>query len=492
MSQIAQPQGLGTVVFTTAADDYPAPSNRAPKFFGDNRAARRVVDRLTYGFTRYEMDLLRYKGLEGYIRYHLNPAGIDDSALDAYIAANYPALVMTPQVLSTQQSGDLFNQMVRSRLMRAVFSRRQLFERLVECWTDHFNIWIRDNPPSFLKVADDRDVIRASALGTFPTLLRASAHSPAMLTSLNNDTNTAAAPNENYARELMELHSLSVTGGYSQSDVQQVARCFTGWTYISAAGATQWQFRFNSGVHATGSKTVLGQVIPYQSGASGQQEGETVLNILADHPSTRSFVAYKLLRFFHSHTPAQSDIDAVAQIYASTGGDIKAMLDHVLHKAVALAAPPKFKRPMHLLASTLRALSAKVVFPNNLQNPLAAAGHTPFDWQAPDGYPDSLRAWSALLLARWNFGSSLMNNEYGNPTSNPPTNVSALYTDTVGDAVTAAAVVDAIDAAAFQHTMPKAERDALLAYLTPASNPGSTKIREAMGMAVAMPSFQWY
>ncbi len=488
MSQIAQPQGLGTAVFTTAADDYPAALGRAPKFFGDNRAARRAVDRLTFGFTRYEIDLLRSKGLEGYIRYHMHPASIDDSTLDAYLAANYPALVMTPQQLGASQPADVANQMIRARLMRAIFSRRQLFERIVECWTDHFNIWIRDDPSSFLKAADDRDVIRANALGTFPNLLRASAHSPAMLTFLNNDTNTASAPNENYARELMELHSLSVSGGYSQSDVQQVAKCFTGWTYISTAGTTQWQFQFKSSAHATGNKTVLGQVIPYQSGASGQQEGETVLNILADHPSTRNFIAYKLLRHFHSHSPAQSDIASVAQIYASTGGDIPAMLDYVLHKAATLAAPPKFKRPMHLLASTLRALSARATAPNNLQTPLASAGHTPFDWQAPDGYPDTLEAWSALLLARWNFGASLAADSYYNSTLQ--TGVNIVPADTIGAATSGSAILDAINLAAFNNTMPKPERDALLAYL--GATPTTTKIKEAMGMAVAMPSFQWY
>jgi uncharacterized protein (DUF1800 family) len=488
MSQIAQPQGLGTNVFTTAADDYPALSNRMPKFFGDNRAARRAVDRLTFGFTRYEIDLLRYQGIEGYIRYHMHPAAIDDSALDAFLAANYPTLVMTPQQLSVTQFGDTTNQLIRARIMRAVFSRRQLLERIVECWTDHFNIWIRDDPGSFLKTVDDRDVIRANALGTFPNLLRASAHSPAMLTFLNNDTNTASAPNENYGRELMELHSLSVNGGYSQSDVQQVAKCFTGWTYNSTAGATQWQFQFVSSRHATGNKTVLGQIIPYQSGASGQQEGETVLNILADHPSTRTFIAYKLLRHFYSHTPSQSDIASVAQIYASTGGDIPSMLDYVLHKSVTLAAPAKFKRPMHLLASTLRALSARVVSPNNLQTPLSAAGHTPFDWQAPDGYPDTLEAWSSLLLARWNFGASLANDSYGNATT--PTGIFLTPADTIGTVTTGALVADAINAAAFNLTMPKPERDAILAYL--GATPTTAKIKEAMGMAVAMPNFQWY
>jgi uncharacterized protein (DUF1800 family) len=488
MSQLAQPKGLGNFVFTTAADDFPAARNATPKFSGDNRAARRAVDRLTFGATRYELDILRSKGIEGYIRYHMHPASIDDSALDAFLAANYPTLVMTPQQLGGAQSGDVANQLIRARLMRAVFSRRQLFERLVECWTDHFNIWIRDDVPAFLKTADDRDVIRANALTTFPNLLRASAHSPAMLIFLNNDTNTASAPNENYARELMELHSLSVSGGYSQSDVQQVAKCFTGWTYISTAGTTQWQFQFLSGRHATGSKTVLGQVIPYQSGPSGQQEGETVLNILADHPSTRSFIASKLLRHFHTHTPSTADIAAVAAIYQATSGDIPAMLDYVLHKAASLAAPIKFKRPMHLLASILRALSARVVSPNNLQNPLAAAGHTPFDWQAPDGYPDTLEAWSSLLLARWNFAASLAADSYGNPTNQ--TNVFLLSADTVGTATAPAAVVDAVNAAAFNNTMPINERAALLAYL--GATPNAAKIKESLGMAVSMPSFQWY
>jgi len=332
--------------------------------------------------------------------------------------------------------------------------------------------------------------LRSHALGNFTQLVRDITIDPAMLEWLDGARNSIPAPNENYARELMELHTLGVNGGYTQTDVHEVARCFTGWTYYGgSSGASSYTFRFNSGVHDSGQKTVLGNIIPARSGSSGQQDGDDVLNILINHPSTRSFIAGKLLRHFYADASPQGLIDSVAGVYQATGGDIRSMLNTVLHAAIQADAPLKFKRPLHLLASSLRALNATITTPNNLQTPLVSAGHSPFNWQSPDGYPDALGPWSGLLLARWNFGASLMNNEWYNTTSHLGVNVSQSYV--VGSARLATDIVAAIDTALFNGTLSNLEKTQLRTYLLP-DPPTSSRIREALGLAVSMPSFQWY
>ncbi len=491
MSQIGTQTGTSIL-----APRPPAPTDKF-QLAGDPRRARLMVDRMTFGFTRAELALYNQLGFEGYLAYHLHPSAIDDSAVDAYLAINAPTLIMTPLQLSQlSQQSDATNQLIRARLYRAIFSKRQLFERAVECFTDHFNIWIRDEPSTYLKVADDRDVVRANALGTFPAMLRASAHSASMLSYLNNDTNTAAAPNENYARELMELHTLSVSGGYSQSDVHEVARCLTGWTYYTGTPANAYTFRYNSAVHDVGQKIVLGNIIPARPAASGQQDGDDVLNILANHPSTRQFVARKIIRHFHMYDPApQALVDSVAATYLATGGDIAAMISTVLRYAYnSPTVTPKFKRPSHLLASTLRGLNAIVTATNNLQTPLTEAGHVPFDWQSPDGFPDALTSWTGLLLARWNFGARLMNNSNSNNgdwwSTSTSAGVRVDHTTVVGTSTTAATIVNAINLNLFNGQLPKPEQTLLLNYLLP--TPTTTTIREALGLAVSLPTFQWY
>lgn len=490
MSQLASQVGIPLSALDSAPPDQPVVTP-TPKFFGSRSQARAIIDRTTFGFTTYELSKLMELGIDGYLRYHLYPAQIPDTELDAFLTANYPTLTLTPQNLGLQSSStDVSNQLIRARLMRAIFSCRQLLERVVEMWTDHFNIWIRDDTVNFLKTADDRDAIRANALGTFAALLSASAHSPAMLIYLNNDTNKVGRPNENYARELMELHTLGVDGGYTQADVQQVAKCFTGWTYFgSSSGATAYTFQFKSSDHDATQKTVLGNIIPARAGNSGLQDGDDVLNILANHPATRQFIARKIVKHFWGHTPSQSLVDATANISAATGGNIRSMVEYVLRQTYAGPTPPKFKRPMHLLASLLRATNARVTAPNNLQTPLTESGHLPFDWSPPDGYPDTLEAWTGLLLARWNFGARLMNNDWWNNTTQIGITVDTA--PLVGNAVTAVAVAKKINDALFNGTLVGAERVQLENYMLP-NNPSSTKVREAFGLAGSLPSFQWY
>jgi uncharacterized protein (DUF1800 family) len=443
----------------------------------------KLVRRITLGLTTAELTSAASLGYSGYLENQLNYTAIDDSAADAAIAG-LTTLSMQPYQLYPLTAAQIINELTEGTLRRSVLSRRQLYQRMVELWTDHFNIDITKEIDTHLKTVDDRDVIRANALGTFPALLSASAHSPAMLTYLDNQTSVAGNPNENYARELMELHTLSVSGGYTQTDVSEVARCLTGWTITRQTNNPgSGVFRFDATVHDTGSKTVLGQVIPGQSGAAGINEGLTVLSILANHPSTAVFIATKICKWLVSETPSQALINSVAATYTSTGGDIKAMIRTALAPNVLYDAPPKYKRPYHLFVSALRALPATITTINSLRNQLASAGHQQFYWTTPDGYPDTLLYWSGLILPRWNFGALLATG-----------GLSGVSVDTAAffsGLTTAAQMANTIDQSLFGGEMPAADKSRIQSYLLP-DPPTSTRRNEALGLAIGSPGFQWY
>src|ERR1043166_3021863 len=181
--------------------------------------------------------------------------------------------------LVTAGAGAVKTQLQESTIYRAAFSQRQLYQRMVEFWSDHFNQDI--DKVGYLLAADQRDVIRKHALDTFPNLLKASAHSASMMLYLDQNASRKGAPNQNYARELMELHTLGVDGGYTQNDVAELSRVLTGWSFNATTGA----FQFNAANHDTGNKTVLGINIAGQTGAAGVNEGEQMLDVLVKHPS---------------------------------------------------------------------------------------------------------------------------------------------------------------------------------------------------------------
>lgn len=440
-----------------------------------------LVDRLTMGVTQAELTQAQTLGYSDYLEYQLAYEQIaEDPALLARLA-NLTTLTMTPDQLVPIPAGQVQNELTEATILRSVFSRQQLFQRAVELWTDHFNIDINNGIDRSLKTIDDRDVIRAHALGTFSQLLHASAQSPAMLYYLDNYTNVAGNPNENYGRELLELHSVSVHGGYTQQDVQEVARCFTGWTlYSERSGTNSWYFRFVNGQHDGGVKHVLG----YDINAGGMNDGLAVLDILANHPSTANFIATKLCRWFYAEDPPVSLINSVATTYTGTGGDIKAMIRTIFNSVDPATAPFKFKRPYHLYVSALRATGATVNTINGIRQNLLSAGHVPFSWSPPDGYPDRLDAWSGLLLPRWNFGASMvMNNGVSGVVFNPTTFFSG--------ATTIDQLMDRIDSALFGGFMDSADKQKVRDYLN--VNPGQDqRRREAVGLAIAAPSYQWY
>ncbi len=360
----------------------------------------------------------------------------------------------------------LTGELQMSRILRAVYSERQLQEVMVDFWTNHFNVYANKGADRWLLPSYDRDTIRPHTLGKFYDLLAADAQSPAMLFYLDNVQSVspnAQAPqqrpgaargplagpgmpnnpqpqppaqrqrrgiNENYARELMELHTLGVDGGYTQKDVQEVARCFTGWTIIAPRGAgaaaqavmngpmaemartRAGSFVFRPGVHDNGEKLVLGHKIP---AGGGMRDGLMVLDILSHHPSTAKFIATKLVRRFVADEPPAALVDRVTQTFMKTDGDIREMLRTIFYSPEFNSQDAyrvKVKRPFELVISAVRTIGAETNGGPQLHQWLQRMGQPLYGFQTPNGYADVAENWvnTGALLERMNFALALVSN----------------------------------------------------------------------------------
>lgn len=339
-----------------------------------------------------------------------------------------------------QGAASVLQNLTQARLVRAVTSERQLNEVLVDFWFNHFNVYAQKGAVNEYLNEYERDAIRPFVLGRFRDLLGAVAHSPAMLFYLDNfqsadpkmagrlnnpraQTLPRLAPlkqnmprglNENYARELLELHTLGVDGGYTQRDVQEVARVFTGWTIDQPRGGGRFVFR--PVMHDPGSKTVLGQTIHGHGGVDGMREGEQVLDRLAMHPSTARHLAWKLAQRFVADAPPPSLVDRGATVYLATGGDLR-------ETTRAILTSPEFfsiesyratvKTPLDFVVSATRATGATVVVAAPLAQALRTTLGMPlYGCQPPTGYRTTADAWinTGALLARMNVGLQLASN----------------------------------------------------------------------------------
>jgi len=367
-----------------------------------------ALKRTSFGVHRDALSSIQNTGIDAYLEQQLDYTSIDDGNLEATIQSLFPLTTQTAAELYTGYPDNIYNvaiQMTAAAQYRQMFSQRQLYEVMVEFWSDHFNIHLVNGLGPTLKPVDDLQVIRSHALGNFRTLLHASAKSPSMLFYLDNFLNVASAPNENYARELMELHTLGVDGGYTETDVKEVARCFTGWTFDFSPNVDYGTFFFEINAHDDAAKVVLQNTI---SAGGGQTDGELVLDILAAHPSTAQFIATKLCRRFISDTPAQASIDAVAAAFTISGGDIKDTLRALFATdAFRNSADLKFTRPSEYLAGLVRALAPDTGYPTDdgllFFFAQSILGQLPFYWPTPDGYPDEQSYWASTggMLNRW-------------------------------------------------------------------------------------------
>ncbi len=476
--------------------------------------ARLLLSRATYGARPGDLDAVLAKGTKAWLEEQLEPERIDDSAVltslrklenlqlsTAELMRKYPqpSRAEREAMLKARSSderkapprdrrGLVLRELWQAKLYRAVHSERQLQEVMTDFWFNHFNVYARKNRNTLLAVPSyERDVIRPYALGRFEDLLAATAEHPAMLFYLDNWVNTKegfdprealraqlgrrggrgrrgmrdvdekasrrSGINENYARELMELHTLGVDGGYEQKDVIEVARALTGWSVVGPQAMRikerieermgrgrmpevlrslpdEGSFFFNELAHDDGVKTILGERIEDGGegggrGPSGIHAGYAVITLLARHPSTARFVSTKLAQKFVSDTPSDALVDEMSATFLRTRGDIRQVLRTMFYSPRFVEegmAGEKVKTPLELVASALRATGAEVRGPA-LARTVAELGMPLYLCQPPTGYDEQAASWlgAGSVLTRIRFATELANGRLpgATPTEQP-------------------------------------------------------------------------
>ncbi len=426
--------------------------------------ASHLLSRLTFGARPGDLDRLLAMGEEAWLEEQL--AATSDLALGDRLA-KFESLVMEASDLSGTYSirlgDDATPEEIRERnrlrnqpkreLLSAVFyseflGKNQLEQVMVDFWRNHLNVsFTKGGPANFLLVDWDRDVIREHALGSFPAMLHASAKHPAMLHYLDNASSRRPPSdqelreierrtrrrtgseergeeavqlalqrglNENYARELMELHTLGVDNGYKQKDVIALAEVLTGWTY-SGGRQGNWEFQYRPAMHVLGSQRILGKSYEAKRGQSSLVEGEAVLMDLAAKKGTAEYISTKLVRYLVHDDPPTKTIKAVSKAYRSSDGDVRAMLHAVFDSKEFWSREnyrAKFKTPLEFVVSALRAVDAEVADPQRLHAKLESMGQAIYHCDDPTGWSDTAEAWldPGVMAVRWQFALDLAGN----------------------------------------------------------------------------------
>jgi len=423
-----------------------APARAAP--LSADQQAVHVLNRLAFGPRPGDVERVERMGVQAWIEQQLHPASIAlpavlDARLRALDTVNRGAGDSVAEFVDLQRQvrdedegakqrrrmaqARVASQAAEARLLRAIESPRQLEEVMVDFWYNHFNVFSGKGVDRALVTSYERDAIRPYALGNFRDLLGATAKHPAMLYFLDNVVSSkpdapggkgkARGLNENYARELMELHTLGVDAGYSQKDVTELARMLTGWTYdqrrLIRSGET---FRFDARRHDGGAKTWLGHPIPAAGSGEGLgeglREGEYALDVLAMHPATAYHVSWQLAQYFVSDTPPPALVVRMSRTWLDTGGDIRAVLEALFTSPEFMsseAAGAKFKTPYQFVVSAVRASGDPVVNVAPLVSTLAQLGMPLYGCQTPDGYKNTQDAWlnPDALTRRIGFAAAL-------------------------------------------------------------------------------------
>ncbi len=463
-----------------------------------------ALNRVTYGPHPGQADAIRTMGIAPYIEWQLKPDKIDDSDAEKLVS-QFTTLNMTGAQLLAVSDNRLIplKELDTATILRAVYSRRQLYEIMCNFWMEHFSIWHLKDQDKYLTTIDNHDVTRQYALGKFRDILGASARSPAMLIYLDNAYSDKKHPNENYAREVMELHTITV-GNYTEADVQEVARCFTGWSIEGERNTNPGDFIFRDNMHDFGAKTVLGHTIP---AGGGQQDGETVLDMLASHPGTALHISSKLCRRFIADDPPENVVKACQQAFLQSGGDIPTVLRVIFASPEFMNAPPKFKRPWEYLISLMRTLDSQID-PDKLYRvqtevadpkggPLLldifqGMGQLPFDHITPDGYTDYASLWETTMLERWNAAIKVV---YGT--------IPGIHVDLLAFANSrkipqmAMPIIQFFAQYLYGRSLTQSESDALLGFMNQNGIPdlttdaGRKRVIDTVALMLAAPAFQW-
>jgi uncharacterized protein (DUF1800 family) len=396
-----------------------------------------AINRLSFGATPGEIERVESIGVDNYIKEQLEPAAIPLSASLNSKLANLTTLNLNPTQLGVVYGATrkvapterkeleinirkVVDERNHAKLLRAIESPRQLEEVMTDFWYNHFNVSSTKGISRVWVGNYEQNAIRPKVFGKFRDLLGATARHPAMLHYLDNWQNTTPNPNpkaknrgglnENYARELMELHTLGVKGGYTQKDVTSMAKILTGWGYLPAntKKGEPFTFFFDEKKHDPAPKTLLGKEIS----GGGEQEVEQALDMLAKSPATAKFVSYKIAQRFVSDNPPEALVNRMKNRWLQTDGDIKAVMTTMFSSRefwVPAAQRSKFKTPFEYVVSAVRASGLEVEETKVLNNQLSALGMPLYGCVTPDGYKNTRDAWlnENSAIQRINFATLL-------------------------------------------------------------------------------------
>ncbi len=502
--------------------------------------ARLAWNRIAFGPRPEDIPSFSTFDLATFVDQQLAYEDIDDSACESYLASMSRTAADGSTVPPLDASLTELKQYVddpagsgRHRALqrylwtatyaRALLSKRQLFEVMVDFWTNHFHT---DFPTAYTKYWEDYYVIRQHALGNFRDLLEASAKSPSMLRFLSNRYNDGGNPNENYARELFELHTVGsysyvpgpgygVRPNYTEDDVHNAARILSGWTNVRSSDEV---FYFNETrqwpKHDWTEKQLwLGNDDFYYFPHGGIEQGEQLLDILAEHPSTAYFISFKLCRRFISDRPQQfcpNAVEAGAQAFLTSHGDIRQTVRAILlHSEFAQSWGQKVKRPFEWIVSTMRAMGLSEVVdllpdnwstngPRDFQRHIGLLGQVLFELSAPTGYPDVAIAWwnANQVFGRWTLANMLVARFFGEQTSTTSAPSNAALQSALGLPRTATEVVDMLIERFIGRAIHTDDRTALINYLgngdsNATINSDSPRLRPLIGVVAASPYAQW-
>ena len=400
-----------------------------------------LLNRLSLGIRPGEIEQVQQLGLDKYIQQQLNPDTIAEPAILIDRLSKLDTINLSPAELfqlynpnrkidiqspipgdkkiQQQQARQVTNQAIEARLWRSIYSQRQLNEVMVDFWYNHFNVHADKGIDKLWVGAYEQQAIRPYAMGQFRDLLGATARHPAMLFYLDNWRNSVPNSsqirqnegiNENYARELMELHTLGVDGGYKQADVIALAKIFTGWGFKQPGQKVPdgYSFYFNRDRHESSNKILLNQNIT----GGGIEEGEQALDILAKHPSTSRQISFKLAQYFVADNPPKSLVNQLSKRFTATNGDIKLVLD-TLFRSPEFWDPKyygvKFKTPYQYAISSIRSTGTEITNPKPLNDFLKQQGMPLYGCPTPNGYKNTQDAWlnPDSLTRRINYATNL-------------------------------------------------------------------------------------
>jgi uncharacterized protein (DUF1800 family) len=396
-----------------------------------------LLNRLTLGIRPGEIDRVQQLGIDKYIQQQLNPDSIAESPIVTEKLAKLDAVNLSPVELFQrynpqdlqlspapkkvlqQQARQITQQAIEARLWRSIYSDRQLQEVMVDFWYNHFNVHAEKGLDRLWVGAYEQQAIRPHTLGKFRDLLGATARHPAMLFYLDNWRNSSPNPNqkgkirglnENYARELMELHTLGVDGGYKQDDVIALAKIFTGWGFKQPDKKVPdgYSFQFNPNRHDFSTKKFLDREIV----GSGMAEGDRALDLLSRHPSTARQISFKLAQYFVTDNPPKSLVDRLSKRFITTDGDIKLVLDTLFHSPEFWNRKyygAKFKTPYQYAISSIRSTGLEINNVKPLNSLLTQLGMPIYGCISPNGYKNTQEAWlnPDSMTRRLNFATNL-------------------------------------------------------------------------------------